>query len=75
MLKGQSFGEEYELSRSKLNFGLMGNIGYMTDLFGKESLAKRFGMSEGCTLNSFNVFFVFSDIILPNCVLRVGVAV
>ena len=75
MLKGQSFGEEYELSRSKLNFGLMGNTGYTIDLFGKGSLAKRFGMSEGCTLNSFNVFFVFSDIVYSNRVLRVGVAV
>ena len=74
MLKGQSFGEEYELSRSKLNFGLMGNTGYTTDLFGKGSLAKRFGMSEGCIPNSFYVFFVFSDIVLSIRVVRVGVA-
>ena len=74
MLQGQSFGEEYELSRFKLSFGLMGNTGYMTDLFGKGSLAKKFGMSEGCTLNSFNVFFVFSDIVLVISILRVGVA-
>ena len=67
--------EEYVLSRSRLNFGLMGNIGYTTVLFGKGSLAKRFGVSEGCTLNSFNVFFIFSDIISSNRVLRVGVAV
>ena len=75
MLQGQNFGEEYELSRSKLNFGLMGNTGCTTDLFGKGSSEKRFGMSEGCTLNSFNVFFVFSDIVYFNRVLRVGVAV
>ena len=53
----------------------MGNIGCMTDLFGKESLVKRFGMSEGYTLNSFTVFFVFSDIVGAIGVGRVGVAV
>ena len=52
----------------------MGSTGYTTDLFGKGSLAKRFGMFEGCTLNSFNVFSVFSDIVLIIRVLRVGVA-
>ena len=53
----------------------MGSIGYTTDLFGKGSLTKMFGVLEGCTLNSFTVFFVFSDIIIIDSIFRVGVAV
>ena len=51
----------------------MGNIDCMIGLSGKERLEERVGVSVGCILNSFSVFFLNSDVLFVHCVGGVGV--
>ena len=51
----------------------MDKTDYMTGLFGKEDLVKRLGACVDYILNSFNVFFSNSGIML-NITFGVGVA-
>ena len=51
----------------------MDSIDCMIGLSGKEGSVRRFGKFVGYTLNSFTVFFFYSDIMPFYRVVRVGV--
>ena len=51
----------------------MGNIDCTIGLSGKECMEEIVGVSVGCILNSFSVFFFNSDVLFFHCVGGVGV--
>ena len=53
----------------------MGNIDCMIGLSGKECLEEIVGLSVGCILNSFSVFFLNSDVLFFHRFGGVGVVV